>query len=101
MPERLAKQPLEPVAHNGVAVRFTDGNAQSRITTVILRDIERNQPIAETPTPFVRQDSFELSIAHKPFAFWKRKPLHTVTSYQMLEKTQDDAPTCAPMGRTA
>ncbi len=63
--KRLSKQALEPVAHHRVAVRFADGNTEPRITAVIFRDIERNHPIAETPTPFVRQDGFELRVAHK------------------------------------
>ncbi len=69
--KRLSKQALEPVAHDGVAVRFADGNTEPRITAVIFRNIERNDPIAETPTPFVGQDGFELRVAHELLLFGK------------------------------
>ena len=74
--KRLSEQTLEPVAHNRIAARLTDGNAETRITTVVFRDIDRKQPVTETSTPFVRQYGSKLPVAYKPFLFWKRKSLH-------------------------
>ena len=74
LPKRLPHQAFEPVADNGIAAGFAYGNAQPGIFTIIPGHIERQHPIAQTPT--ASHDGFELTVADKPFLFRKGKPFH-------------------------
>ena len=74
LPECLPQQTFEPVADDGLAMRFADGDTYARITTIILRHVERQQPITEAPT--MSEYGLKLPVIDKPLVLGQGKTLH-------------------------
>ncbi len=74
LPKRLPHKAFEPVADDGVAVRFADRNTQPGIFEIVLCHVEHQHAIDATLA--VSQNGLELAVADKPFLFWEGKMLH-------------------------
>jgi len=74
LPERLPQKAFEPVADDGIALRFTYRNSQPGIFKFVLCHVKHQHAV--DPTPAVGQHGLELAVADKPLLFWEGKTLH-------------------------
>jgi hypothetical protein len=72
--ERLSQEPLQTVSHHRDATRLADGDSQTRVTPVVLGNVQGQQTITRPSS--VVEDRLELAVAQEPSRFRKGKTFH-------------------------